>query len=448
MKSTFQIAGVILLSIAIFTIGGCSSGGHRGYKKTTSGIYYKVYTKDNPDTTAIYTGSVVTMNIVYGKLDTTIFDSRNMPNEVRFPIPESQFEGDFYEAIRLFNQGDSGSFILKAGPFFHQTVGQPELPPYITEEEDLYFTIMIEKVQSQDEIAAEEQAMLEKMRQGEQEVLQRFVESNNITVSPDENGIYYIEKVKGTGNAPVTDGYASVHFSVFDMNNEQIFSSYERGEPIDFKYGSPFENEGFQVIVGKMKKGGKSEALVPSSMAFGAEGAGNVIDPFTPLYYKVELVDVMTPEQYNKKVADREAKKLAQTLKKDKEEEAILQKYLADNGITPTTVLPSGLVYVETLKGTGPKPVDGKKVKVHYTGRLLDGTIFDSSIERGEPLEFAIGRRAVIEGWDKGIALMNEGGKATLVIPSKLAYKDRGAGERIPPYSTLVFEVELVMAEQ
>jgi FKBP-type peptidyl-prolyl cis-trans isomerase len=87
-------------------------------------------------------------------------------------------------------------------------------------------------------------------------------------------------------------------------------------------------------------------------------------------------------------------------------------------------------------------------VKVHYTGKLLDGTIFDSSLDSGQPFEFTLGRRAVIEGWDLGIALMNEGGKATLIIPSKLAYKERGAGEVIPPFSPLVFEVELVEAEK
>jgi peptidylprolyl isomerase len=110
--------------------------------------------------------------------------------------------------------------------------------------------------------------------------------------------------------------------------------------------------------------------------------------------------------------------------------------------------LPSGLIYVEKQAGTGPKPMNGKKVKVHYTGMLLDGTKFDSSVDRGEPFEFALGTQAVIEGWDLGIALMSQGGKGILIIPSKLAYKDRGAGETIPPFSPLVFEVELVEIEK
>ena len=117
--------------------------------------------------------------------------------------------------------------------------------------------------------------------------------------------------------------------------------------------------------------------------------------------------------------------------------------FLADNGITAQPQ-ESGLVYVCTKKGKGPKPGYKNKVKVHYTGKLLDGRVFDSSIERGEPIEFQLGVGQVIPGWDEGIALMSKGEKGILYIPSKLAYGSRQAGELITPYSNLMFEVELV----
>jgi FKBP-type peptidyl-prolyl cis-trans isomerase len=104
----------------------------------------------------------------------------------------------------------------------------------------------------------------------------------------------------------------------------------------------------------------------------------------------------------------------------------------------------SGLYYIETLKGTGEQAKKGDVVRVHYKGMLLDGTKFDSSYDRNEPFEFTLGQGRVIKGWDEGIALMKEGEKATLIIPSDLAYGNRGAGSVIKPNSTLVFEVELV----
>ena len=117
--------------------------------------------------------------------------------------------------------------------------------------------------------------------------------------------------------------------------------------------------------------------------------------------------------------------------------------YLQANGIT-TEPQESGLVYVCTKKGKGPKPGYKQTVKVHYTGKLLDGTVFDSSVERGEPIEFELGVGRVIPGWDEGIALMTKGEKGVLYIPSQLAYGPRQAGELIKPYSNLMFEVELV----
>lgn len=442
-----RILSVVTVSVILVFAVGCNMGGG-GFKTTKSGIKYKIYTRDNSDTTRIRVGSIVTMDIDYGKKDSTIFNSRTLPDQPRFPIPESQYEGDLYEALKLFKQGDSATFIIKSEPFFTQTVGQPEVPPFMKGVEDLYFNVKIVKVQTQAEATAEEQQMLEKLKEQEIGDIANYIATNNITVEPDTNGIYYIETKTGTGKKVKDGEYATVHFEVYKLNGDKVFSTYERGEPLDFKFGSRFENKGFQEVVSRMREGGKAEALVPSDMAFGAQGAGNVIDPYSPIYYHIELLKVMNQEQYDKKRADQEAKKLSEQLKKDKEEEATIKKYLADNNITPTEILPSGLVYIETEKGTGPKPVEGQKVKVNYTGKLLDGTVFDSSYDRGEPLEFPLGKRAVIEGWDKGVALMNEGGKATLIIPSKLAYKDKGAGDKIPPYATLVFDVELVSVEQ
>ena len=119
-----------------------------------------------------------------------------------------------------------------------------------------------------------------------------------------------------------------------------------------------------------------------------------------------------------------------------------LNAYLEKNGVVaqPTS---TGLYYVKTQDGTGEKPSKGSTVKAHYTGCLLDGTVFDTSIERGEPIEFVLGVGQVIPCWDEGIAMMSKGEKAVLYIPYYLAYGDRDLAV-IPPFSNLVFEVELI----
>ncbi|MGB2342236.1 MAG: peptidylprolyl isomerase [Flavobacteriaceae bacterium] len=104
----------------------------------------------------------------------------------------------------------------------------------------------------------------------------------------------------------------------------------------------------------------------------------------------------------------------------------------------------SGLFYKIETSGSGDSPTQGQNVSVHYKGSLLDGTVFDSSYKRKEPIGFAIGVGQVIKGWDEGIALLSKGAKATLIIPSHLGYGPNGAGGVIPPNATLKFEVELV----
>jgi FKBP-type peptidyl-prolyl cis-trans isomerase FkpA len=135
-------------------------------------------------------------------------------------------------------------------------------------------------------------------------------------------------------------------------------------------------------------------------------------------------------------------------------ETAAREKYITDHKLVLKTT-PSGLKYMITKPSLKPKPLAGDTVIVDYTGRLLDGTVFDTSIKEVaqksgtyqegrpyEPLKFPVGKQNVIAGWDEGLLLVNNGAKATFIVPSNLAYGDQGSGA-IPPFSTLVFEVEM-----
>lgn len=117
--------------------------------------------------------------------------------------------------------------------------------------------------------------------------------------------------------------------------------------------------------------------------------------------------------------------------------------FLEENGKKPNVVTTeSGLQYEVLSEGTGEKPGPGDRVEVHYEGKLLDGTVFDSSYKRGKPLVFGVSQ--VINGWTEGLQLMSVGSKYRLFIPADLAYGERGAGQDIGPFSTLIFDVELL----
>jgi len=152
----------------------------------------------------------------------------------------------------------------------------------------------------------------------------------------------------------------------------------------------------------------------------------------------------MQQELQQKMMAQQQKEMMAYASEQLKKDDVVLQEYMKKNNLTGMKKTPSGMYYQVTKPGTGPNAKPGQTVSVNYMGTLLTGKMFDSSEKAGKPFEFPLGQGQVIPGWDEGIALLNKGSRAILLIPSTLAYGQRGAGADIPADSPLRFEVELV----
>lgn len=160
-----------------------------------------------------------------------------------------------------------------------------------------------------------------------------------------------------------------------------------------------------------------------------------VLDIFGNRPLKIDQQQCNTEvQQFMTGVSERKAKRLR----------ASGEKFLEANKLKPNIkVTNSGLQYEVVTSGTGKQPTSATdRVTVHYTGKLVDGTIFDSSVQRGQPATFALNQ--VITGWTEGLQLMKEGDKFIFYIPYNLGYGERGKGAQIPPYTTLIFEIELI----
>lgn len=166
------------------------------------------------------------------------------------------------------------------------------------------------------------------------------------------------------------------------------------------------------------------------------------------MYFGVKLVSIKPKAQFEKEMAEKQKEAQVQAANAEKEEGPKLEAYLKSNNIT-TPALPSGLIVTETVKGTGKQVVLKDSVFILYTGKLLDGSIFDSSDNNaGKPLGFLLGNNPpdVIPGWEEAIAKLKVGSEANIIIPSKLAYGAQGRGP-IPPFATLLFNIKVVNAK-
>ena len=181
------------------------------------------------------------------------------------------------------------------------------------------------------------------------------------------------------------------------------------------------------VLIAQSLKSGGIESVNCTDLAKGVEDA----------LKGTQKIDMQKAQDfYTKYSAEQSKKKYAGNMEKGK-------KFLDENKKrSGVTTLKSGLQYEIMKAGTGPKPGPTDKVKTHYHGTLIDGTVFDSSVQRGEPIEFPV--NGVIKGWTEALQLMPTGSKWKLFIPYDLAYGERGAGGSIGPYETLIFEVELL----
>lgn len=169
------------------------------------------------------------------------------------------------------------------------------------------------------------------------------------------------------------------------------------------------------------------------------------IKPGKSLIFHIGLTEFKTLAEMQAMQAKEDSLAQIESFMKRDQEFSTLESYLSSKGITQTPTS-TGLIIVPVTEGTGEKPVKGQKVNVHYTGYLLNGEKFDSSVDRGEPFSFTLGAGEVIPGWDEGVAEIKPGGSVQLIIPSAIGYGARGTGP-IPPFSTLVFDVQLLKVD-
>lgn len=233
------------------------------------------------------------------------------------------------------------------------------------------------------------------------------------------SGLKYVITKEGQGETPATGDKVSVHYTgTLASTGEKFDSSRDRNQPFQFQVGIGQVIPGWDEGIMMLPKGTQATLIIPADLAYGSTQRPG-IPANSDLVFDVEIMDIQPGPK------------------------PIEHQPFAIDGVEKQTT-PSGLEYYIVEKSEGTKAEPGRMVKVHYAGYFEDGKMFDSSFERGEPIQLQLGAGQVIPGWDEGIALLKEGEKAKLVIPSNLAYGETGYPPVIPANATLTFDVYLV----
>lgn len=398
------------------------------FNKTTSGLEYLML-KDVPGKKFIQDGSYVVMHIRTKIADSAMFDSYKMNNNE--PIDQQltkDFLGAFMEGFNLLSEGDSALLRLPIKTAFKDS----PLPPFAKETDKVTYEVKVFSVKSKDEHDKDAAAAATKQNVIDEKLIQDYNKKNKFKTEKTASGIHYIIDKKGNGKHAVASDKVKVHYKGTLLDGTTFDSSYDRGEPIEFPLTGVIK--GWTEGIPLLEVGGKGKLIIPSSLAYGKNAPpGSSIKPNSVLVFDVELLDIIQPE----------APKAEAAASGDQPsiDEALIQDYVKTNKLNAKKTA-SGLYYVIEKPGSQNHPNASDKVKVHYRGMHMDGTTFDSSYDRGEPITFPLS--GVIKGWTEGIPYFGEGGKGKLIIPSGLAYGPNSPGAGIKANEILVFDVELL----
>lgn len=429
-----KTAKALLPAMAALAIAGAANAQQAvtdGYTALAGGVEYKIVKKGEGNRKATV-GDNVEMFIHVYLDDSSMFDSRKMFNATE-PVPVTMknpdHNGDIMEGFMSLSAGDSAIITVPVDTLLKgNTPPIPGMKPGTGQK--MRYEVQVVTVRSQEELKKYNDEMSAKQQGIDESLLQDYFKKNKITPLKTASGLYYTISKKGTGANPVAGNILSVNYTgkllngqKFDSNTD---SAFKHVEPFEVPIGRGQVIKGWDEGMMLFNKGTKATLYIPSGLAYGRQDRSPQIPANSILVFDVELVDIQNQAQIDEKK---------------------IKKYLADNKVKATKA-PSGIYYNITQKGLGPTAAKGKKVSMNYTGRTLDGRVFDSNTDpkfgHVSPFTFTLGMGQVIKGWDEGVQLLQLGTKGTFYIPSEMGYGANGMGQQIPPNAVLMFDVEVV----
>jgi len=283
-----------ILFLLVFTVflSSCDYfSKYPGYKKTKSGIYFKL-TQFGESSVKAKPGDYITADITYKTInDSVFFEGRR-----KIKVTEPSYFGSVDECFLMLAEEEKASFILSAKDFFHKTL-ETTLPRFIDDDAPMIIDIDMVDIQTEEEYIREKEAFLhwiEDFGDYEKVILRQYIEQEKIDIEPTASGLYHLIVAEGNGNAVYTGDTITVHYEGHFLNGKFFDSTKRRNSPFQFVYGKKWQViEGLEEAIGRMTEGEKALFILPSQIGFGETGSSTgIIPPYTSTVFEVELVEV------------------------------------------------------------------------------------------------------------------------------------------------------------
>lgn len=427
----------LLFLLALFSLLFIISCNNNDYRRTENGTLMKFYTINNNNEKPEI-GDLVVVDVTQRVADSILFSSDLIGEPFEMIVEEPSFEGDIMSALLSMHLDDHASVIFPIDSMF-VSIGE-ELPPFIEAGTITEMEITLKEIVRKDVLDEEIRQENIMRKQNEESLLAQYYNNGNYTSTADS--LIILDINKGKGRFAKAGDIMKVYFTFSTLEGDTLLD-FSTGKPYELVFGDMALGQGFYEGLGLVAKGGSAEFIIPSSLAWGAYGFQDVILPYTPFKFDLNVVDIMTSDEYEKEQSIIKEKEEKENAKRLQEEPNRIAKYLKDKNIK-TEPKESGLYYIETQLGTGESVKNGDMVVVHYTIYNLDGSLIESSYDYNQPIPFVYGENQMISGIEEAVGYMKVGGKSRIIVPSRLGFGDIKIDENLPANSTLVIDLELV----
>ena len=333
--------------------------------------------------------------------------------------------------------GDSATVAFLIDSVCINMLGMTEVPSYLTPGMPFYVDMKLKDIISGEEVEAQRQYELLLRKQWDEDHLAMYYSDENNKIT--ENGLIILS-VNGKGHGAKDGDILKVCFNLITLDGDTLLDFY-KGEPVAVRCGDLDLGNGFSEAMHYVPEGGEAHFVIPSALAFDSVGLENSVLPYTSFILNVKNTAILSWEEYQEEQKRLQEAEDAENMKRLEEEPARIAKFVKEHNVN---VAPSetGVYYLEIEKGTGEIVDMGDMVAIHYNMYNIEDQLIESSYD-GEPLVFEYGSGNMVPGIEEAIGYMRVGGKATIIVPSKMGFGDVPIDKELPANSTVIFDLEL-----